>query len=82
VEPIAGIDARQAEAFELLQCTVDGRPQPIRRAERKTAQLYSVHIGTADREVTLLYTYQVFVQRHGRLLYLDMPRPVKGRTDI
>jgi hypothetical protein len=28
--------------------------------------------------VTITYTYRVLVQRHGHLLYLDLPRPTKG----
>lgn len=32
----------------------------------------------ASREVTVSYTYRVLVQRHGHLLYLDIPRPAKG----
>lgn len=29
-------------------------------------------------EVMVSYTYRVLVQRHGHLLYLDLPRPTKG----
>jgi len=28
--------------------------------------------------VTVVYTYRVLVQRHGHVLYLDPPRPIKG----
>lgn len=31
-----------------------------------------------NHEVTLSYTYRVLVQRHGHLLYLDVPRPATG----
>jgi hypothetical protein len=33
---------------------------------------------TNDEEITVSCTYRVLVQRHGHLLYLDIPRPTKG----
>lgn len=76
----AGIDAASTDVFELLQLTVDGKPQKIRRTTRDGAQLYTVPLGRAvdEHEVAVAYTYRVLVQRHGHLLYLDLPRPTKG----
>lgn len=42
--PRRGMDARHREAYELLELTVDGRPQPIRRSTRATGQTYSVDL--------------------------------------
>ncbi|WP_284747724.1 hypothetical protein [Amycolatopsis sp. RTGN1] len=43
--------------------------------------MYTVALGktaTTGNEVTISYTYRILVQRHGHLLYLDLPRPTKG----
>ncbi|MCA1706108.1 MAG: hypothetical protein LC808_23745, partial [Actinobacteria bacterium] len=74
----APIDAAAREAFELVQLTVNGKARPIRRTERKGAQLYTASLSptTMNGEpVTVAYTYRVLVQRHGHVLYLDLPRP-------
>ncbi|MGQ0777624.1 MAG: hypothetical protein ACT4NY_24975 [Pseudonocardiales bacterium] len=77
----APIEAISPEAFELIQFTVNGKVRPIRRAQRKGAQVYSASLGSTDlngQPVAITYTYRVLVQRHGHLLYLDLPRPTKG----
>jgi hypothetical protein len=76
----SGIDAASPEAFALVQCAVDGVDRPIRRAQRKGSQLYTATLPTTaiDQEVTISCLYRVLVQRHGHLLYLDIPRPTKG----
>jgi hypothetical protein len=79
-DPSASIDAASSEVFELLQLSVDGKPKKIRRTTREGAQVYAVTLGrTAEgQEVTVSYTYRVLVQRHGHLLYIDLPRPTKS----
>jgi hypothetical protein len=77
----AGADAASSDVFELLQLAADGKPRKIRRTTREGAQLYTASLGpaaTSGDEVTVAYTYRVLVQRHGHLLYLDLPRPTKG----
>jgi hypothetical protein len=77
----SGLDASDPEVFQLTAFTVDGKPRKIRRTERVGAQVYAVSLGPnigADQEVTVAYTYRGLVQRHGHLLYLDLPRPAKG----
>jgi hypothetical protein len=63
-----------------VQCAVNGTDRPIRRTQRKGSQLYTATIPetTDDEEITISCTYRVLVQRHGHLLYLDIPRPTKG----
>jgi hypothetical protein len=75
-----GIEAASRDAFELVQCAVNGTDRPIRRTQRKGSQLYTATIPetTDDEEITISCTYRVLVQRHGHLLYLDIPRPTKG----
>ncbi|GAB3168166.1 hypothetical protein GCM10027059_30420 [Myceligenerans halotolerans] len=75
------VDAASLTTFELVELSVDGKDRPIRRTERKGSQYYTVNLGKSageGREVTIAYTYRVLVQRHGHLLYLDLPRPTKG----
>jgi hypothetical protein len=75
-----GIGASSPHAFALLQCAVDGIDRPIRRAQRKGSQLYTATLPptATGQEVTISCIYQTLVQRHGHLLYLDIPRPIKG----
>ncbi|MGW3993933.1 hypothetical protein ACWEF6_10640 [Amycolatopsis sp. NPDC004772] len=75
------VDPASTEAFELVQFSIDGKQRPIRRAERLGAQVYTVALGkaaTSGDEVMVSYTYRVLIQRHGHLLFLDLPRPTKG----
>jgi hypothetical protein len=74
------LDAASPEVFELVQFTVNGKPRPIRRTTRQGTQVYAASLGTAagEGEVIISYTLRALVQRHGHLLYLDLPRPSKG----
>jgi hypothetical protein len=77
----SGVDAASADAFALVQLSVDGHDKKIRRSQRQGAQTYSVSLSDAavtDELVTIAYTYRVLVLRHGHMLYLDLPRPTKG----
>jgi len=77
----APVDPSSPEAFELLQVTVNGHERPVRRTSRKGSQVYSAVLGKdveAGAEVQVAYTYRMLLQRHGHLLYLDLPRPTKG----
>jgi len=80
IDKSAGIDVAAADAFELLQLTVNGDTKKIRRSQRAGSQVYSVNLGATaeDKEVTIAYTYRALVLQHGHLLYLDLPRPTKG----
>jgi hypothetical protein len=74
-----GLDAASQDVFELVQVAVNGKAKIIRRTTRPNAQLYTVSLGRASGdEVAISYTYRVLVQRHGHVLYLDLPRPAKG----
>jgi hypothetical protein len=76
----AALDAADPEVFTLVQLSVDGKVRNIRRSTRKESQQATVSLGqdVIGREVTISYTYRVLLQRHGHLLYLDVPRPAKG----
>jgi hypothetical protein len=81
-QPIDKLTAASPEAFELLEVTVDGVPQRIRRTTRKSAQVYEASLDSSivyeRREVTVAYSYRVLVQRNSHLLHLDISRPAKG----
>ncbi|MDM2496015.1 hypothetical protein PP564_12975 [Mycobacteroides abscessus] len=79
--PKGGIDASQRDAFEVVQFTVDGEERAIRRAERKSGQLYSVSIGTPPDDgspVRISYTYRTITAERGHLLYVDIEQPTRG----
>jgi hypothetical protein len=82
VQPVGTLDAGSAEAFELVELTVDGVRRPVRRAVRTGAQVYTASLGdramTGDRRVAISYTHRLLVQQHGHLLHLDISRPAKG----
>src|SRR5262249_5748152 len=42
--PRPGMDASSRDCYELLEVTVDGESQGIRRTARKTGQTYTVHL--------------------------------------
>ncbi len=66
---------------EVVQLSVNGQAHPIWRTQRQGAQLYTASLSrtaTNGKPVTVAYTYRVLVQRHGHLLYLDLPRLAKG----
>jgi hypothetical protein len=80
-EKVGALDASSQETFELVQFAVDGVERSVRRAVRRGSQVYTVALGKAastGNEATISYTYRILVQRHGHLLYLDLPRPTKG----
>jgi hypothetical protein len=82
-EPVRSLDldAASAEAFDLVELRVDGRPRPIRRMTKAGAQLYTASAGieatTAGHPATLCFTYRALVQQHGHLFHLDFSRPTK-----
>lgn len=81
------LDPTSRESFELLRFSVNGTERPIRRSERKHGQTYTVAIGqhiiTERQPVTVAYTYQVLVRRHGHLLFFDIEQPTRDlRIDL
>jgi hypothetical protein len=79
--PKGGIDANSKEAFEVVQFTVDGEERTIRRAEKKTGQVYTVALGTdvnTDAPARISYTYRTVTAERGHLLYIDIEQPTRG----
>lgn len=76
-----GIDADSKDAFEVVQFTVNGEERPIRRAVRKSGQIYTVGLGTNpddETPVTISYTYRTVTAERGHLLYVGIEQPTRG----
>lgn len=81
-QPIGALDGGSEDAFQLVECTVDGKQRPVRRTARAGAQVHTASLGseatTAGRPLAISYTHRLLVQRHGHLLHLDISRPTRG----
>ena len=77
-----GMDASSEDCYQLLSFTVDGRPQKIRRAGRKTGQTYSVAIGddvvAAGKPVRIRHVYRTVTSQAGHWLFFEIPQPSKN----
>ena len=79
--PRPGIDARRREAYELLELTVDGRPQPIRRTVQATGQTYRVQLDDAAQSgepVRIRQLLRVVTPSWGHRLFVELPQPARG----
>jgi hypothetical protein len=81
LKPGTGIDPSTARAFELVQFAVNGQERPIRRAVRKSGQVYTASVGAAHvaakTEVTIAYTYRTLTSQAGHLLFFDIEQPTR-----
>ena len=75
-----GVDVASRESYELLELTVDGRPQTIRRSTRKTGQTYSVQLDAAacsGEPVRIRQVFRVVTPKWGHRLYFELPQPCR-----
>lgn len=75
-----GVDAASRESYELLELTVDGRPQAIRRSTRKTGQTYSAQLDAAacsGKSVRVRQVFRVVTPKWGHRLYFELPQPCR-----
>ena len=75
-----GVDAASRESYELLELTVDGRPQTIRRSTRKTGQTYSAQLDAAacsGKSVQVRQVFRVVTPKWGHRLYFELPQPCR-----
>ncbi|WP_455159582.1 hypothetical protein [Schaalia cardiffensis] len=76
-----GVDAVSRESYELLELTVDGRPQSIRRSTRKTGQIYTVQL---DRDaingqpVRIRQVFRTVTPTWGHRLFFELPQPARN----
>ena len=79
--PRPGMDARRREAYELLELTVDGRPQPIRRSTRATDQTYSVDLDNEARSgkpIRICQVFRTMTPQWSHRLYFAVSQPTRG----
>lgn len=79
--PRPGMDARSQESYELLELTVDGRPQPIRRTVQATGQTYRVQLDDAAQSgepVRIRQLLRVVTPSWGHRLFVELPQPARG----
>ena len=79
--PRPGMDARSQESYELLELTVDGRPQPIRRTVQVTGQTYRVQLDDAaqsGKPVRIRQLLRVVTPSWGHRLFVELPQPARG----
>lgn len=78
-----GLDARKRESYELLEFSIDGESLPIRRAERKDAQTYTVRLGDERAERGRVKVRQVFrtvTPSWGHRLFFELPQPARNMS--
>lgn len=76
--PRHGMDAADRDLYELLELTVDGEAQEIRRTARKTGQTYTVHLGSAaltGQPVRIRQVFRTVTPTWGHRLFFELPQP-------
>ncbi|WP_396910307.1 hypothetical protein [Mycolicibacterium sp.] len=76
--PRPGMDASSKRCYEVLEVTIDGEPQAIRRTGRKTGQVYTVHLDEAAQSGKAVRIRQVFrtvTPTWGHRLFFELPQP-------
>ena len=80
------LDASSEENYKLLELTVDGAPQDIRRASsRKTGQVYTVTLddsATSGRPVRIRQVFRVVTPMSGHRLYFALPQPGRNLSMV
>lgn len=80
MQPRFGVDAASRGCYELLELTVDGRPQSFRRSARRTGQVYTVTLDEAamsGEEVRIRQTFRVVTPASGHRIYVELPQPAR-----
>ncbi|WP_255304243.1 hypothetical protein [Tsukamurella tyrosinosolvens] len=79
--PPPGMTAADKEAYELLELSIDGVPQRIRRTTRKSGQFYEVTLDDAGRSgkpVRVRHLFRTITRMSGHRLYFALPQPARG----
>lgn len=81
VKPRTGLKVNDQSAFELLQFTVDGQEQRIKRSEKKTGQAYTVNLGEyvvrESKPVRISHTYRTVMPKSGHRLRITVAQPTR-----
>ena len=78
-----GMDASSKESYELLELTVDGVPQAIRRTVRKSGQTYSVALADSARSgqpVRIRQVFRTITPQWGHRLFFELPQPGRNMS--
>jgi len=81
VRPRPGMDPSSRDVYELLELTVDGELQEIRRTERKTGQTYTVHLGASAQTgepVRIRQVFRTVTPTWGHRLFFELPQPARN----
>ena len=81
--PRPGMDARSQESYELLELTVDGRPQPIHRTVQATGQTYRVRLDDAaqsGKPVRIRQIFRTSTPAWGHRLFFELPQPARNMS--
>ena len=81
--PRPGMDARSQESYELLELTVDGRPQLIRRTVQATGQTYCVQLDDAaqsGKPVRIRQIFRTSTPAWGHRLFFELPQPARNMS--
>jgi len=79
--PRPGMDASSKDCYELLELSVDGERQSIRRTERKTGQTYTVSLDESARSgqpVRIRQMFRTVTPTWGHRLYFELPQPARN----
>lgn len=79
--PRHGMEASRRDSYELLELSVDGERQSIRRTERKTGQTYTVNLDEAaldGRPVRIRQMFRTVTPTWGHRLYFELPQPARN----
>lgn len=78
-----GVNAGDRESYELLELTVDGRPQSILRTTRKTGQTYTVQLdgdATSGKPVRIRQVFRTVTPTWGHRLFFELPQPARNMS--
>ena len=77
------MDARSQESYELLELTIDGRPQPIRRTVQATGQTYRVRlddVAQSGKPVRIRQIFRTSTPAWGHRLFFELPQPARNMS--
>ena len=81
IAPRPGVDIAAREVYELLELTVDGRPQSIGRATHPTGQIYTATLDNDARRgepVRIRHIFRTVTPAWGHRLFFELPQPARN----
>lgn len=81
IAPRPGVDIAAREVYELLELTVDGRPQSIGRTTHPTGQIYTATLDDDARRgepVRIRHIFRTVTPAWGHRLFFELPQPARN----